>query len=285
LRPLTLHAVLAATDLTDGSAAAVQTASALARLTEARLIVLHAVPTRAAETEDNVADWLRQTIRGQSAPDEVRIVVAEAADVIAEHAEREGADVIVLGPHRQLERTGRLGSTADRVVRRAQTPCLVVPKTLPLPLGRVLVPLDLTEASCGALMVGLSWASALRRPSRAGPLQPTELDVIHVATSPGEQERAQRTLHEQVEHVQTVVTDAPGVLIRERVEAADNAAGAILRHVNEGEVDLAVLGTHGRPTAAGDLLGSTSSAVVRRCRGPVLLVPPTIWREHAREAA
>ncbi len=285
MRPLTLHCVLAAVDLTDGSEAALQTASSLARLTDARLIVLHAALTRTSETEDDIANWVRMTIPGNHQPDDVRIVVAEAADVIAEHAERVSADVIVLGPHRQRQRTGRLGSTADRVVRRAQTPCLVVPRPLALPLDRVLVPVDLTDAANGALLVGLSWASALRRPSRNAQAQPTELEVIHVSSDAQQRSDAERALHRHVERVHARVAAATGVAIRECVEQAEDPAAAILQHVNKGQVDLAVLGTHGRTTHQRDLLGSVSSAVVRQCNGPVLLVPPEVWRDHARLAA
>jgi nucleotide-binding universal stress UspA family protein len=285
LRPLTLRCVLAATDLSEGSAAAIQTASALARLTDARLVVLHAVSGRDEQTQADVASWLSATIPADRQPDHVHVVVAEAADVIAEHATSVGADVIVLGPHREPERTGRLGSTADRVVRSTQTPCLVVPRPMALPLGRVLVPIDLTDAARGALLVGLSWASALRRPTRQAPAEATQLDVLHVSRDARDRASAQASLHEQVKRVHARLSDAPGVHIRERVEESGDPATAILERVSAGEVDLAVLGTHGHSTLQREILGSVSSAVVRQSRAPVLLVPPVVWREHAREAA
>ncbi len=283
MHPLAIRSVLATTDLSEASAAAVATASALARLTESRLTVLHVSQAADAVAERRAVDWLRQHMAEDFESSDVRIIAGKPADTIIQQAERAGADVIVLGPHRERSPNGRLGSTADAVVRRTQTPCLVVPTQLTLPLRRVLVPIDLSESACGALLVGFSWASALRLPARAVLAKRTEVRVLHVAPSDNERASAQATLHEQVESIHSRV--ANGVRISEIVEEGADPAPIILQHVSSDDIDLAVLSTRGRSHLHAELLGSVSSAVVRNAPTPVLLVPPGIWRQHAASYA
>jgi nucleotide-binding universal stress UspA family protein len=58
------------------------------------------------------------------------------------------------------------------------------------------------------------------------------------------------------------------------VREADSAAQAILSAAEQEEVDLLVLGTHGRTALGRALIGSVSSHVARHTEVPVLLVPP-----------
>jgi nucleotide-binding universal stress UspA family protein len=48
-------------------------------------------------------------------------------------------------------------------------------------------------------------------------------------------------------------------------------------------MDLVVLGTRGIGRAADGTLGSLSAAVVGAVRARVLLVPPAVWRNFAKE--
>jgi nucleotide-binding universal stress UspA family protein len=58
---------------------------------------------------------------------------------------------------------------------------------------------------------------------------------------------------------------------------------AITQYAEQLDPGLVVLGTRalGRPTHPA--LGSVASAVTRRLAMPVLLVPPAVWREYARD--
>ena len=279
MRPLAVSSVLVTTDLSEGSHAALAAAGELARLTGAKLTVLHVRDTRDAEQERQAVQDMRARVGSQTNDTDVRVLVGDAAETIVQQAQRVGADVIVLGPHRQRERTGKLGSTADQVVRHAQLPCLVVPAQLSLPLQRVLVPVDLTEAAYGALLVGFSWASALRQPARSALAQSTDVCILHVTHNDEDRTGARETLHQQVESIHSRVAQPPGVHIREVVTNGGDPAQTILQQVREEQVDLAVLSTRGNGDR--DMLGSVSSAVVRQCPGPVLLVPPEVWRQHA----
>ncbi len=70
-----------------------------------------------------------------------------------------------------------------------------------------------------------------------------------------------------------LLTDAyPDLEVRERVERDVAAAPAILRYAADQDVDLIVLGTHGRRGVRRLLLGSVAEEVVRRADRPVLTV-------------
>ncbi|HYH82807.1 MAG TPA: universal stress protein, partial [Longimicrobium sp.] len=143
MRQLVLRNVLVATDFTDESAGAVQAAAALAGLAGARLHVVHA----ARPGERDVEARLREHVaRLSPEAGEAATMAPPGApeEVILQAAERTRADVIVLGPHRRRG-GGALGSTADRVVRGAEVPCLIVPRALELPLRRVVAAIDLSD--------------------------------------------------------------------------------------------------------------------------------------------
>jgi len=281
MRPLALRTVLVATDLDDASLPAVRAAAELAHLAGARLHAVYAADTPDAEAGRSLAVHLRRAGIDPARLAGSSVKPGPAHLAVAECAERLRADAVVLGPHRPAEGRPGIGSTADRVVRTVGTPCLVVPGDFRLPLGRVLAPVDLSAAARGSLLVALTWASALRRRVRGDGA--SELCVLHVAEADAETpDEARAALHEEVEAVCSRAAGFAGVRVREAVEEGDAAEG-ILRHAAADAPDLLVLGTRGQGADGGDLLGSVSSAVVRRAEWPILLVPPEVWREHGND--
>jgi nucleotide-binding universal stress UspA family protein len=273
---LTLTTVMVATDLDDASLPALRTARALAHAAGAALHVvyvsdvlgtpdtLHAILRRAGFTP---ADCAAHTPAGDPAR-----VLAHLADEIE-------ADVLVLGPHRQQRETGTvqvLGSTALGVVTISTVPCLVIAQPLRLPLERVVVAVDMSDTARGALVVGLSWASALRAPIVGGSTTLTALHVSASKTSEGS------ILERELERVRSDAGTWAGVAITaETVVNADAAAG-IAAYANDHRADLVVLGTRGLGQPRVRRLGSVSEAVMKAVEMPVLLVPPAVWVAYAR---
>lgn len=270
MRPLALHTILLAIDLSDASRPAVQTAVELAKLAGATLHAVH------ARTGDGVADnavteHLRRILPDAAALARSRVVAdAPPHEAIVERARVVDADVIVLGPHRREAQGGPLGTTADAVVRTAHIPCLVLPQSLTLPLERVLVASDLSTAAQGAIAVALSWASALRRPSSIG--GGTELRVVYVAPRHGE-DGSEGALRDEVERARDRADTVAHVEIHEVRVHADDPASAILGEANASRADLLVLGTRGQGAGNDDGMGSVSTGVVQQTSCPVLLVP------------
>jgi nucleotide-binding universal stress UspA family protein len=129
----TLTRILCAIDLEKASERAFDRALSLARLGGAKLFILHATPanvpfsSRAGERLEYLAE-LRK--RAQAAGVKVRVDEqhGDPARVIVLHANARKVDIVILGSNRRRGwRRFREGSVAERVLRRAAWPVLIVP--------------------------------------------------------------------------------------------------------------------------------------------------------------
>ncbi|HEX7049541.1 MAG TPA: universal stress protein [Longimicrobiales bacterium] len=301
--PAAIRSILVATDLSAGSDTLVRAAAAIAAVVHAKLHIIHAFdfqPLPYIELSDeSLPGFARrlaeaeQALRAQvhrSVPDpelvasrHVAVYVAHGA--ILDRADAVAADLIVLGRHRRRSLAARfLGSTADRVVRTAAVPVLIIGDGLSLPLRRVVAPTDLSEAARAGLDHALAWAATLGAPADGEPR--TELRVLHVApVAYGISGRAaidERTIaaviHSEVEAALERVGGASGVERIEDIRWSNEPAAEIVRYAEQEKADLLALGTHGRGAIQRALIGSVASAVARRAPCPVLLVSPALWR-------
>lgn len=147
-----MKTLLVALDLSQASARVCDVACGLAESMQARLVLLHAVqPQKVAlrsygfavgevqamlatlekrATRDLLALVRRCKKRGLEV--EAAQLAGEAAPTILAQAKALGADLIVLGSHGHSAAFDLLvGSTAQRVLRQAKTPVLVVPMNAP----------------------------------------------------------------------------------------------------------------------------------------------------------
>jgi nucleotide-binding universal stress UspA family protein len=289
--PLRIRSILAANDRSEAADNVVRAAAALAALTEADLHVVHAidVPSLLPDSEDTLPgmdakleearEAQRQQLRYSIPPtvlvESCEVAFARAHTAILQRATEVAADLIVIGPHRLRQHADRvLGTTADRVVRTSDAPCLIVRAPLTLPLRRILVPTDLSRGSLRALEVALAWGSALRMPTERG--GGTTVSVVHFVPRGSETTRTRAEAEVQAQVAAAMRDAGVGSLLttRPEVREADSAAQAILSAADQEEVDLLVLGTHGRTALGRALIGSVSSHVARHTEVPVLLVPP-----------
>lgn len=270
---LTLRSVLVASDMGATSVPALETAAALARLADARLHLLHVAEAEIPGGEARLREQARELAK-EPRPATARVIVGEPAETIVADAEEVEADVIVLGPHRRwVSGPGALGSTAAEVIHISPFPCLIAVGRLSLPLHRVVVPTDLSEAARGALAVALSWASALRPPGGEA-----ELVVLHVHPEASDSSTAEERLRAEVERARADTPGAARVRVREALVPGDDPAAEILRRAEEGGADLLVMGTRGAAREDSPF-GSVSAVVARETPRPLLLVPPAVWSE------
>ncbi len=298
MKLLRMQVVLAAIDFDDASHAVLETARVLAEAGGAELHAVH------VDAPDAVGDAARRPNRAsgdamvalleranvQIERTRCHVIAGEPAPVMRDLAERIDADVIVLGPHReQRGADGYLGGTALTIAATASVPCLIVKTGLHLPLTRVLVPVDLSDTARGALVVALSWSSALRgAPSSAEAKRPTELTAMFVdraegigAVEPG----AKHALEAELDRVRKDAGNWAGVAIHGVTVASADAAGAIADRARDERADLVVMGTRGLGLDGGGRLGSVAADVSRRMDAPVLLVPPAVWTAINEEPA
>jgi len=296
---LVLKVVLAAIERDESSAAVLRAARELADASGAQLHVVH-VASRSDAT-DRAADEIERTaldavvalldranVRIERA--QIHVIGGEPAHAIRSLSDRIRADVIVLGPHRETRgHEKQIGSTALAIATASWAPCLIVTRDLRLPLAHVLVPIDLSDTARGALMVALSWSSALRRRTRGADggeaSSATQLTALYVDRAERQDSGSVRTPHAleaELDRVQREAGKWAGVAIEGVTTASTDVAGAIAERARADHADLIVLGTRGLGLDAVGRLGSVSDAVLRRAEAPVLLVPPAVWEQHGR---
>jgi nucleotide-binding universal stress UspA family protein len=293
---LRLKVVLAAIDYDDASLAVLEAARTLAAAAGAQFHVVHVDAPRAvtevppdATGGTSIDEAVALLERAKIAMDRARIhvIAGDAAHVIRTLADRIRADVIVLGPHRDGNAGDmRIGSTALAIATMSWAPCLIVKQGIHLPLTHVLVPVDLSDTSRGALMAALSWSSALRGGAGDARDRSTELTALYVdgsgrAADAGVPQRLDAEMDRARREAGTWAgTEIEGVTI-----ANPDVAEAIAARAAEANADLIVLGTRGLGLDRVGRLGSVSEAVIRRVNTPVLLVPPAVWTELGKDSS
>jgi nucleotide-binding universal stress UspA family protein len=306
-----LRSLLAAVDQSDAADEVLRAAWHVAARTDAALHVVHAcglppvvvdavVPGMAPinlafqPRLDQAAEALDACI-GRAASSGVAVasrkVVPDAPHrAILQRAREVHADLVVLGPHRHATLDARLlGTTADRVARTADVPCLVVRCYLNLPLTRVVVPLDLSEPAAEALDVALEWLVGLGPHTPGFDAPAAELRVVHVLPQwvVGAGFRTGHAtvgpeLHREVGAALERSGHAGRVRVREDLLWGEGTAEQIVRYAADERAGLVVMATHGRGALERALIGSVTAAVARDAGCCVLLVPPSRWTRTRR---
>ena len=135
---------------------------------------------------------------------------------------------------------------------------------------RILVPTDFSDTSELALRYGVELARAFK----------ARLFLLHVPDDPGAAAEAEypiglfETMHNAArERLGALLTDAEMYELQpERAMRLGKPADEIVRYAAEHEIDVIVMGTHGRDGFARMLSGSVAEIVVRRASCPVLTV-------------
>ncbi|HEU4557121.1 MAG TPA: universal stress protein [Longimicrobium sp.] len=310
---LALRTILAATDLTDACDDVLRAAAGLARRTGGALHMLHSFDFPPAPYFDDAAEAVTFQSRvedsertmeeqiGRTVPPDVaiagrRVEIFTAARAITDYAAAIRADVIVMGPHTHHRRdAGFLGTTADRVIRTADVPVLVVRGELRLPLRRLLVPIDLSEPTNGVLDTALRWGAGLGAGDGTLPApEVVEMEIVHVmprilasAELPFARATVPPGMNAEVEAAVERAGRTSAVRVTEEVLWGDRPDREIVCFVRETGSELVVMATHGHGMVKRALIGSTASGVARAAPCPVLLLPPAVWRtadEHVVDA-
>lgn len=133
----TIKKILCAIDLTKASRNAFDRALSLARVSEARLYILHAVPkSHPFSWQQRERLKLLTSLRERAEREGVRVLTVEQhgdpARTIVLHANSRKVDLVVLGSNRRRGwQRFREGSVGERVLRRAAWAVLIVPWDVP----------------------------------------------------------------------------------------------------------------------------------------------------------
>jgi nucleotide-binding universal stress UspA family protein len=199
----------------------------------------------------------------------------EPDNAVVGYADTHDIDLVVMPTHgrRGLKRF-LLGSTTERVVRRAEVPVLTIKpddEVPEYPYRNVLVPTDGSDCANQALSVGIDVANAEGAPLHL-------LSVISIE-SLGLDVRSEMQLTALEERASGVVEDASDIAddsgvdsVSTAVEQGGSVHRTILSYVDDHDIDLIVAGTHGRTGLNRYVLGSVTEYLIRTSPVPVLTV-------------
>lgn len=293
-----LRTVLIGTSLGDESDRVVRAGLAVARAAGSRVLLIHAIPNEsrfagletgrgedfAAELSAAAQEKLSRQVErlGIEKPEiaGAEVVAGEPHRVLADAAQRLGADLIVVGATGSGPVAAELlGSTADRVLRKAACPVLLIRGELAVPPRRVLAPVDLSPLAADAYRCGLELLGQIGKGETVkvravhavsffdalALKRQTQGDLSPEATAQVRGEELRRFVRDNRSEAPFEVTTAvlPG-----------EARFEILRDLAEHPADMVLLGTHGRGGFDRLMLGSVAATVARKAPCNVLLISP-----------
>ena len=288
----TIKSVLAATDFSVDGRNAAERAALLAAEQQAELSLLHVMSGPSLESL-RAFFHIAQEAEAKLVGDAQRVLNELAAKLVEKTGRQpltqvrvgrvrdeiltasEGADLLVLGARGwNPVRDAILGTTAERLLNKRQRPVLVTKRAPHGPYRRVLVPVDFSPSSTAAL------ALAARVAPKA------DIIVVHAFEVPFEGSLAlagvsEREMQEYRISARQQALDDIARLEKEtaaeaqhymRVVEHGGAAPLILAQATERDVDLIVMGKHGRSLVEETLLGSVTRHVLSDATCDVLVV-------------
>ncbi len=289
-----LKRILCPIDFSDFSAAAYQYALSLAEYYKSKIVALHIVElwkypfADYAAHEADYAKFSRALCEGgevqlqrfvkQYSPagpqPELVVHQGNAPRCILSVAQENNTELIVMGTHgrRGFDRLV-LGSTTDRVIRKAACPVLVVSNPSQGALGtgpdgrhrlsRILYCTDFSDNSERALGYAISLAAEYG----------AELVLLHVAESPSDVARAEEIIAERTNELDMLVSEKKrkNLNLRSAVRFG-KPYEEIVRHATEAKTNLIVMTARGGDAVDRAVFGSTTYRVIQLGPCPVLAI-------------
>lgn len=292
----TIRTVLIGTDLEHDSDAVLRTGVQVARAAGAKIHVAYAFPPpigyvsglgvgvdAAVLTQET--DLTREALSAQVR--QAGIGAEELAGetqrtgvphrVLPELVQETGADLVILGATGGGRLHRRLGSTADRVLRRTTGPVLVVRGAMPVPPRRVLAPVDLSPLSAEAFRHGLAILSQLGGGTEVEAL--FVLNVIQRQVAPQfTPDQVDRFAVEELGRFVERHGGSAAAQVRRKVRSG-NTREEIFAEIADFRPDVVLLGTHGLGGFDRLVIGSVAADLAREAPCSVLVVPPVAARE------
>lgn len=289
-----IRTVLIGTALDESSEEVVRAGVEVARATGAKICLAHAFgpplgvgsslwPVIGSDEhlrveEDRLRAVLEEQAKRAGAEGEWSLENGPPHRALSDLAERMDADLLVVGHRADNPLSHLLGSTAERVVRKASCPVLVVRGGLPIPPHRVVVPIDLSPLSGEAFQQGLEILRAVGKGSLPQIEALFVLSVLQRQVAPQfTPEQIDRFAQEELDRFVELTAGELAGGVRRKVRTG-NTREEIEAELAEAGADLVVLGTHGLGGFDRMVIGSVAADVVRHAPCSVLVVPPAAMR-------
>lgn len=256
MRLLALRTILVASDLTPTSDGAIRTALDLSRASGAAPHLVHVVTDDADTAADgghraeHLADLViaLRRVGAREADFAMHIATGDTPSSIGRIADELDADVVILGrprPNEAATLDRPIGGTAYAVMSRSRAPCLAITEPLGLPIRKAVVAIDRSATTRGALLVALSWVSAVRD-GTPGAENPT-LTALYVDPGETDGEAAHAVGRKTIEHELSILRRNAGAwagvtVVGVTVDGRDPAP-LIARYARDHASELVVVGT------------------------------------------
>lgn len=303
-KPISFRSLLVPVDLTPNSDRVLGRVPLLPLADDARVTILHVVPESLREparrdAERDAHKALASEVRHlrKSLPKNVCIQplveVGSAVKGISTRAQKVRAELIVMGRGGgRFLRDAFLGSTAERVVRQARLPVLVVRRPPRQAYCRPALALDFDRAAQEVVRLTLRTIppprpriavvhaydfpyGGLVYPSLAEDEAAGEKNELQIETA----ERLAKLLATATNRLQVPQQDAPSWKVHVRYGSPHVVVERVMR---KADTDLLLLGTRGFSRAAHVFLGTIAGDLLRDAKCDVLVVPPAAGRAAER---
>ncbi|MEZ6185643.1 MAG: universal stress protein [Planctomycetota bacterium] len=222
-------------------------------------------PTLRLQEAERHLEALAQTLRDAGLTAHARVERGHASDSILRRAEEIQASLIAVATHgRSGPSLWLRGSVTQRLLQHSGVPVLVLNPSAKeeaaegVLFKRVLVPLDGSTRSAQVLPLAQQFATAHQ----------AEL-VLHAVGATPVDNPVNDGMVDYLERLQQKLADA-GANARVRADYGDPAK-EILTAVEDEQIDLVVIGTHGQSGLEKWVMGSVTEKVIRRCPTPLLV--------------
>ncbi len=320
----TFKKILVPTDLSDNASAAYPLAQEIAARYDATVDFIHIIPMLhyfhesmdtlniplnmekdvypkiQKRTADKINELMSSFLQPQNKGKGVVTIARKPAIEIADFAEGNGYDLIVMATNGQHESDLLRGSITEKVIRYAHTPVLTTQIADPERFKTLLLPTDGSMTSLEALPIAVSMALIFNASitlyhvlelhgsmTESAPRDPhkTVEENIHntlyraleefLESQPNSNTELRRGDNNENQLVYTEGASSATINVKTVIEKGVSAHHAITSYAGS-HADMVIMATHGRSGLAHLLLGSTAEKVAQHLDLPVLTVKPDL---------
>ncbi|MDR2152443.1 MAG: universal stress protein [Helicobacteraceae bacterium] len=274
-----MKTIVAASDFSPESAVAVNKAAALAKLSGARLALLHAINPRGffgrlfsqigvEAALDESKKRLRSILESLGAEGEAIALEGAPSETILKVADEKNADLIALGDHVEFNIGDLLlGTTARHTIELSSLPILVVKNESPIPYKRAMIAADFSECSAKAAKFAIETFGDAEFVVFNAYLAPSDITASYYGAITNEASSMLETMRsEAISALDSFLKSLPfgDRKIRTIVRASASPSRAILETARSENCDLIVMGAKGIESFVPMMIGSSVESLLRR---------------------
>ncbi len=196
-------------------------------------------------------------------------IMGEAYETIVDLAEDEGRDLIVMGVRGERLEHLLVGSTTARVIGFSSQDVLVIPEKASLKWERILLATDGSEYSRKAAERALILVQELGGTLKV--VSVLEISPHIYAVAPELTEEKIKLPRQWAQEVKDLAASR-GIIAEDFVREAESADEVIIDLAKKANIDMIVMGSHGRTGIKRLLMGSVTERVIGNAPCPVLVV-------------